>query len=134
MQMDDSIGDAITLGMYGDNFYWNGVNNLTSGCYWNFQDLGNATSQVWIGEAFFQQWFTVFDIDNSLIGFGVSSIASGLQPFVMTPAGISTLAIVSFITADVLIIAFIIFVVIKKKQKDNQHQEKDDHDNGTYNQ
>jgi hypothetical protein len=44
-------------------------------CYWNFNKVGNGTEFI-IGEQFFQQFYTVFDNENSRMGFGVGAHAS----------------------------------------------------------
>lgn len=134
------------MGMYLDfilaqeNLQYEGVdNNGKVICGWNIANIGDSTSQVWLGEAFLSQFFTVWDIDEQKVGFGVSAwqqpdwngpwLNMYMMPMpVPSGGGVSTLAVVLIVSGSVVIVGVIAVVVVtqmkKKKAQETQDDEK----------
>jgi hypothetical protein len=97
-------------------------------CGWLIGDIG-ASANVVIGSVFIEQFVTVFDAENSQVGFAISPLVphpDGLGPWITTKingGSTSTLAVVLIVTGSLAVVAVVGVVVLtqirKKKQQNN---------------
>jgi hypothetical protein len=58
----------------------------SSNCFWSFEDIG-ASQSIQVGQPFLKQFYSVFDADISVVGFGVSTVnpaAASEGPWITT--------------------------------------------------
>jgi hypothetical protein len=115
---------VLNLDLYGPSLSWEGLDNLATVCYWNFQDLGATTNQVLVGETFFSQFYTIFDNEVGVVGFGISAsvdnatlAVSGPWMSEDWPDVMGPVAVLCAIVGGIGLVVFIVFVCIMMCRK-----------------
>lgn len=112
--------------MSGTNFNFDDVTvDFGNECFWNFHNLGDGGTEIIVGETFFKQFYTIFDSENSQIGFGLAQATQGsiVGPWFWysTEKGSvdspTSLAVVSLCSVSVIVFIGISVVLLKLLKK-----------------
>lgn len=121
----NNISFTTSIGIDGQ---WQGYDVLNqSACFFNFQDIGNETDQVILGNSFLSNFVTVFDVEGSQVGLGISQFFNDtatqgpwISDYKPATIVIGIFAYTMLITVGVIVIGVFVLIVLKLRKPKEQ--------------